>query len=239
MNLASTARCLFGRDGSMSRPRRFHRKRPTPSQRPHLRGNNVGATPPSRSTRRTGFTLIEVILVVVVIAIITGISLPFFSGAFKGMQLRTGTRSVARMTRYARSMAIMREEPYTVVLDHQKMEIYVGAETQQQSAETETDGKIDQDVLKRLGYVEGEGTTTAESLGISKEAFWILNDLQVRSFEKDALEDERDYDDVYLMRFYPNGQCEWFELVLEDSRGHGVKMEIDPISGKLHSEFIQ
>jgi hypothetical protein len=179
----------------------------------------------------------EVILVLVVVVIISGISLPYFAGTFKGTQLRTASRTISRMARYARSMAIMRETTLTVVLNHETMEMFLGESTKTKTSEA--DGKLDQDVLKRLGYVE-DGGSGSDAASIDREVQRALPDqLTVRNFEKEWTEDDDQYEDLYLINYYPNGQCDWFTLELEDQRGSGVKLENDPISGKIRSEFIQ
>lgn len=184
--------------------------------------------------KRAGFTLLEVILVLVLIAIISGISIPFFAGTFRGSKLKTAARTIERMSRYGRSMAIIREETLTMVLNHETMELFLGGEAG--SSTNTADGELDQEVLKRLGYIDGE----AFNAGIEKEVHRLLpEDLTVRSFDKEWSEEDDLYDNLYLVRFYPNGQCEWFELELEDNRGHGIKLENDPISGKVWSEFLQ
>ncbi|WP_168433087.1 pilus assembly FimT family protein [Pontiella sulfatireligans] len=187
--------------------------------------------------RKHGFTLMEVILVLVLTLVISGIALPYFAGAYKGTKLRAASRTITRMARYARSMAILREETLTVVLNHETMEIYLGAKAE--TAATEADGELDQSVLKRLGYVDGD-ESSSETGGIEKEVHRFLPDtLSVREFEKDFREEDEEYDDLYLVRYFPNGQSEWFILELEDNRGLGVTLENDPISGKIRSEFTQ
>lgn len=204
-----------GRDGSPSRPWRFRRNRPA---------------------NRTGFTLIEVILVVVISLILLGVSLPHFAHTYKGSKLRSAARTVNRMARYARSMAIMRETTMTIVLDGETMEIYLGGPSQ--TSTNAADGELDQDVLKRLGYVEGE--TSAENIGVEKEIHRFLPEgIEVADFEKDWIEDEKTYEDLYLVHYYSDGQSDWFSMELADRRGLGVKMENDPISGKIHFEFTQ
>ena len=76
--------------------------------------------------RAAGFTLIEVILVLVVVVIIAGIAVPYFAGSYRGIKLRSSSRTINRMARYARSMAIMREETLTVAINHETMEIFLG-----------------------------------------------------------------------------------------------------------------
>lgn len=186
--------------------------------------------------RSAGFTLIEVILVVVISLILMGVSLPHFANTYKGSKLRSAARTVNRMARYARNMAIMREKTMTVVLDHGTMEIYLGG-TAVTSTNT-ADGELDQDVLKRLGYVEGEASS--DNIGIEKEIRRFLpDDITVADFDKDYFEEEQQYEDIYIINYYSDGQSDWFTLEFEDRRGLGVKLESDPISGRIRSEFTQ
>ncbi|MDF7800745.1 prepilin-type N-terminal cleavage/methylation domain-containing protein [Pontiellaceae bacterium B1224] len=190
---------------------------------------------PSKQKRRAGFTLIEVILVAVVITIITGIAFPYFAGSYKGNKLRLSARTISRMARYARSMSIMREKPLTLVLNHETMEVFLGEYEQQSDT---ADGELDQSVLKRLGYVDEGGSS--DTGGIEKEIHKFLPDgLSVKLFDKDRTEEDVLHENLYMIRFYPNGQCDWFEMELEDNRGVSIHLENDPISGKIKSEFMQ
>jgi prepilin-type N-terminal cleavage/methylation domain-containing protein len=189
-----------------------------------------------KSTGKDGFTLIEIILVVVISLILMGVSLPYFAHAYKGSKLRIAARTMSRMTRYARSMAIMREKTMTVALNHDTMELYLGSAPA--ASTNAADGELDQDVLKRLGYVDGE--TSSSDAGIEKEIHRYLPEgLEVADFEKNWIGDEEEYKDLYLINYYPDGQSDWFILELQDRRGLGVKLESDPISGKIISEFTQ
>jgi prepilin-type N-terminal cleavage/methylation domain-containing protein len=116
-------------------------------------------TPSEYKARGSGFTLIEVVMVLVLIIIIASISLPTLSGSLKGLQLKTSSRTVRRAAKYARNMAIMREQTLTVALDKETMELYVGGYAAAQT--NMADGEIDQDVLKRLGYVDGGESPTS------------------------------------------------------------------------------
>ena len=186
-------------------------------------------------TRRNGFTLIEIILVVVISLILMGVSLPYFAHAYKGSKLKAAARTVNRMARYARSMAIMRETTMTVVLNPETMEIYLGALPV--ASTNSADGELDQDVLKRLGYVDDD--SSSDPTGIDKEVHRFLKDLEVRDFEKNWYEKDNDYQDIHMIDYYADGQSEWFILELQDTRGMGIKLESDPVSGKIISEFTQ
>jgi len=191
----------------------------------------------STRSRRTGFTLIEVILVLVVIVIVSAISLPYFAGSYRGTKLRSASRTIDRISRYAHAMAILREETMTVVLNHETMEIFTGGPIQRDAGTA--DGELDQEVLKRLGYVK-DGVSEEADTGIEKEIHRFLpTQLTVVDFEKNWTEEDDLYQDLYLIHFYPNGQCDWFRIELEDKRGMRVQLENDPISGKMYIEFKQ
>ena len=134
-------------------------------------------------------------------------------------------------------MAIMREQTFTVVLNHETMEIYLGAQTKP-AADT-ADGELDQDVLKRLGYIDDDESSSG-SVNIEKEVHRFLPDqLTVKEFDKDWTESDARHENLYMINYYPNGQCDRFNMELQDQRGSGVKLENDPISGKIISEFTQ
>ena len=197
--------------------------------------NFRGSTPLKPSRRRTGFTLIEVILVVVIALILMSVSLPHFARTYKGSRLRSSARTIDRMARYARNMAIMRETTMTVVLNRESREVYLGST--RQASTNAADGELDQDVLKRLGYTEGEA---AADIGIDKEIHRFLPEgVEIADFEKEWNEDVPEYEDLYFFNCYADGLMDGFSLTLKDRSGLGVEMENDPISGRIFSEFTQ
>jgi len=63
-----------------------------------------------------GFSLLEVIVVVVLMAAASAIVLPSFSGAFAGLQVETAGRDMATVMKQARSYAIGRQHPYRIMI---------------------------------------------------------------------------------------------------------------------------
>jgi len=68
-----------------------------------------------------GFTLIEIMLVVVIILIATAVSVPIFRGTFQSTQMTDAVRSTARMARFARSIAILKQADCTLKFEDDKM----------------------------------------------------------------------------------------------------------------------
>ncbi len=64
----------------------------------------------------SGFTIIEILLVVVIISIAAMLVVPMFSSA-DSMQLRSAANMIAADLEYAKSMAISRQKIYAVVFD--------------------------------------------------------------------------------------------------------------------------
>lgn len=66
-----------------------------------------GSNRPSAFSR--AFTLIELLLVIVLLAIITAIVVPSFVRSIQGQRLSTAARTLATVSRYARSMAVLKQ----------------------------------------------------------------------------------------------------------------------------------
>jgi prepilin-type N-terminal cleavage/methylation domain-containing protein len=79
-----------------------------------------------QSAISNGFTLIEILLVVVIILIATGISVPLFRGTFKSAQMSDAVRSTIRMARYARSMSIIKQDECTLRFKDGQLAILCG-----------------------------------------------------------------------------------------------------------------
>ncbi len=68
-----------------------------------------------------GFTLIEIMLVVVIILIATAIATPVFRGTFKSTQMTDAVRSTVRMARFARSLSILKQADCTLTFKENQM----------------------------------------------------------------------------------------------------------------------
>ena len=79
-----------------------------------------------QSAIANGFTLIEVMLVVVIILIAAGVAVPKFKGTFKSTQMTDATRSTIRIARYARSLAILKQEICTLRFEDTRLLLLSG-----------------------------------------------------------------------------------------------------------------
>lgn len=71
----------------------------------------------SRVTRRTAFTLIELILVMAVLLVVFGVAFPSLKGFFRGRSLDSEARRFLALTRYGQSRAVSEGMPMTLWID--------------------------------------------------------------------------------------------------------------------------
>ncbi len=96
-----------------------------------------------RSSFSRGFTLIEILLVVVIILIATTVAVPRFSGTLKSTQMTSAVRSTIRTARYARSMAILRQEICTLHFKEHQLDLSCGGTN---SVEPQISRKLPDDI---------------------------------------------------------------------------------------------
>ena len=73
-----------------------------------------------RTRRPThGFTLLEMLLVMALVAAASLLAVAAFGGGMQGMKLRAGAKDVAAQMRFARAVAISSGQPQDVLIDPQ------------------------------------------------------------------------------------------------------------------------
>lgn len=68
----------------------------------------------SRDRGRTAFTLVELLLVLAIVGVATAVTLPNLVRSTRGNRMRAAARTVVMAGRYARSMAVLRQQPVTL-----------------------------------------------------------------------------------------------------------------------------
>ncbi len=71
---------------------------------------------PGEATRSAGFSLLELIVVLLLLGLASVLVAPSFTGGLSGLQLETSTRDVITLMRHARSEAIAKQHVFRVVL---------------------------------------------------------------------------------------------------------------------------
>ncbi len=157
--------------------------------------------------RRSGFTLIEVLLVIAIMAIVTAVTMPTFVSSIRGNRLRTAARMVTMAGRYARSMAVLRQEE--VVLE---FNLSAGTFAVHPLAASM--------VSNRVVSAAGDPDSITRKL----ERVRLLS---VELTEGSAPEIA---EGTCIVTYRSNGLCTPYRVVIRDEQGAAVAIEVDALS---------
>lgn len=208
------------------------------------RGRRAGIRHPSSVVRRpsSGFTLIEVLVVVFIALLVTGLAAPSFTRSLKAQRIRTSARTVVTAHKYARNLAVLRQQPMAVLFDRigQVVEVVAVAD---RSGLTGRGGFLEErsranrelpktvEDKKKLDPEEAPPPAKMESIDLRP----LATDVRITDFKSDG--DFYHRDGVYWVNYYPSGMSDGFVLRLEDERKAVVTITADPISGGAEVKF--
>lgn len=194
--------------------------------------------PPKVPVRRSAFTLIEILLVVVIMLIASAMAVPSFIRSYRGAKLRTSARVVVMSHRFARGMAVLKQVNVAALYYQQKnqIEIVTEAPTSDQDSRSKfLEGRNSPN--EALSGAKGAATNeaAAEPASINSEMIRPLADgVRITKFESDKA---YHYKEVYAVSYYPNGMCDPYTVQLEDEYQKRAIITIDPMSGKAKVEY--
>ena len=176
---------------------------------------------------RKGFTLLELLIVLVIISIAAAFVGPQVAGSMSTLTLKTAAKKVASSLRYARSQATSESRPYFVLFDLDKGRLIIksGQTASKEDKEKET--------------AEGEQDTGA-SAGMAdeavKERFKVYALPEGVRFDKVVSDKNEDTSDVFQIVFFPNGGSSGGEVLLENDRGRRYNISVDFVVGTVRLE---
>jgi len=179
-----------------------------------LRFHNVNA---NRRTKLTGFTISEVLLVVVIIGLITGAGAGLYVGTFKKMQVEKAAYDFFLSVKYARLMAVEKQNYY-------KMELDLANNSFQLTTVNwnEENGQTQQEIVKNLYCkpVQFEGDVKFESINIAPSGW----------------ETESAGAEQQMIIFSPNGTAQLSVIQIGDGSTH-YSILISPATGRAKMLF--
>ena len=184
-----------------------------------------------------GFTLIEILLVVVITAITSVMALAAFSTGFQSAQLRTASKAVVMSHKYARSMAVLDQKQMMLVVDTKSRQLEI-ASLAGLTGESDRDKFLDSRTARAADQlIDGQKAPAEPAEGASAPSAPIASDF-VRELPKDiqiesvqSLREGQVQEGVYWILYYPNGMSDGFTITLIDKSGKRAKVTVDPISG--------
>lgn len=116
-----------------------------------------------------GFTLIELVVVLAVLAVVTAFAVPTIRRGSEGLQLRAGAGRVASLLREARLQAVTHRRPARVVLDTNRH----GAALAWEGAD-EPLRRVELPERFRLEAASGGEALTFSPRGLVRDARWVI-----------------------------------------------------------------
>jgi len=197
-----------------------------------------------------GYTLVELLLVVAIFVLISGMAVPMFVSSFAGAKLRTSVRAVVMANRYARNLAVLRQRPVAMLVNSQsntfEVVLLTGRESEDLSELTsptpdETDANTVDMPTNNVTNM-GDAVTNADALAEDKATSDLIKGLQP-GVSIDSFETQRpgsaDPNAPGIVVYYPSGLCDGFTLRLVDERGRQAEITADPLTGQMDVKYAE
>lgn len=164
------------------------------------------SAPPRTSSRRTGFTLLELLLVLLVVSTLALLVAPRLSGSTRLGRLRAQARTLVALGRRAKARAASEGRTYLLVVD--------GAEREARLARARDPLAAPDDEEDPEREAPAEGESWSRPLAFEDD---------VELVEVAVAEEERDPAEEVVLAFRPQGDCDAASLVLE---ADGDRLEV-------------
>jgi len=168
--------------------------------------------PQIRCGTSSGFSLLELLVVILLISLISALVMPRMAASLPGVQLKSTARAVAASLRYARSKAVFESTPYVAIFDH----------TQRLLAVEPVEEPIESAELDKL----------REILNTSR-VYELPDGIEFAAFNNSDADQDRD---LFSILFFPRGDSTGGKIVLQNLRGNQYALTVDPITGAVEIE---
>jgi prepilin-type N-terminal cleavage/methylation domain-containing protein len=198
--------------------------------------------------KHRAFTLIELILVIAIISVVTAITLPNLVSSMRGNRLRAASRAVVMAGRYARSMAVLKQEEMAVVFDIDGRKITVASGGSPRPATMGSDdgmgdnqaqtGRWTNNVSKpHVAEVDtnavsendtGGGMPPIGGVTGGENATFMLDRVKIEYI--DMKRGDKITKGKYSILYRSNGRCEPYTVRITDEYGASVTIDVDSLS---------
>jgi type II secretion system protein H len=162
--------------------------------------------------RRLGFSLIELMVVLLLIAVMSAMIIPAMHGTYEDALLRSTARRLIDVLNLANSRAVTLNQTFQVRLNT-------------------TDGKYLLEPLRKAAATAPPQFTPFEGVFDKRISVVLRSPISLPASEAND-EDGRPH--IGQISFYPDGTADNRELLLRDRDGFQLALRINPITARVH-----
>ncbi len=174
--------------------------------------------------RETGFTLVELMVVCVIIGIVTALIVPEMRGTFEEALLRSSARKLVDAFQLASSRAIITRIPHRVRLNPKQDHYYL--ERLAREGEAGTGYVPAREAVGNTGPLDGRivieirGPQSAGEESTGGSPFM-------------AAEEGMELVPIQFVRFYPDGTADAAEILLRDRQGFRLMLRVNAVTARV------
>ena len=161
-----------------------------------------------------GFTLLELLVVLVLVSLMTALVAPRLAGTLASTSARTSVKRIAAALRYARNHAASEKAVYVAAFHRESSRVAVG--------------KLPEFTEERAASSSGE------LLLIDPKVFSLANGIRIEEIAKAS--GETDDADPARIVFYPNGASSGGKVIVADEKDRQSALSVDVIMGTVRLE---
>ena len=180
-----------------------------------------------------GFSLIELIIVLAIMALVFGLAAPRIAKDMAVLRLRTTAKQVAASLRWARSQALSTGRTYNAIFDCNGQRVII----------SDYAGSLDTDIMK-LVQTAGDGEKQKEQENIAAampkkilKIFELPEDIFISRIEiADVLDANPGEQSIYQLTFFPDGTTMGGEITIADEQKRSFIIAVDFLTGIVSLE---
>ena len=187
---------------------------------------------------KNAFSLIELILVILIIGVVTAITVPNLTGAIGRSRLRSATNIIVSSGRYARSMAVLKQQDMILTFDFGSAAISVRSSPPKH----DTGEIVDFDEVKPeepavagpIAAIEPDQNPTQNQAQAAasgnEELAKKLDNVIIVYVEIEGDEKGKYTEGICRVIYSSNGRCTPYSVGIIDQKGFTTKVEVDALS---------
>ena len=193
---------------------------------------------------KTGFTLIEIMLVLTLIAILSSITMPSLRGLAVSTRLKSSAHAIRDLLHFARDMAVTERTVYLVVFDLARNRYWLAssetfaAKDVASSSITNPSNNINQavSVTQTSEMTQSTVSRTSMILGIPKKPSHNVSLSQlVTNHNSQTSQVNSGADYIY---FSPTASSEDTTLYIQDQKGKAMSISVEAATGRVRLQDV-